>query len=172
MPGARMSLLLRLIPAWVPVAIILLATLMGTVLLAQRNHARIDASIARQALSQDRATAAQAALSASQQYRAKESAWNNAYQGAMNALLAEQDKTRRFAADLRSARLERDGLRDQIASFAGGGDASTDTLTACRSRSVAIGRLLDEGLRVQEELAADGESCESKLRAVLAAWPR
>ncbi len=167
-----MSILLRLIPAWVPAAIILLATLMGSVLLAQRNHARLDASLAHQVLAQERATAAQAALSASQQYRAKETAWNNAYQGAMNALLAEQDKTRRFAADLRSARLERDGLRDQITSFASGGDATTDTLAACRGRSSALGALLDEALSAGESCAADGEAESAKLRAVLSAWPR
>ena len=166
-----MSILLRLIPAWVPTAIILLATLMGTVLLAQRNHARLDASLAHQVLAQERATAAQAALSASQQYRAKESAWNNAYQGAMNALLAEQDKTRRFAADLRSARLDAASLRDDIQAFARGGDAASDTAAACRDRAEALGVLASEALQSSEACAADGESESAKLRAVLSAWP-
>jgi ribosomal protein S17E len=105
-------------------------------------------------------------------YRSLEQAMNTALREAQNARIKEQDSNRRVVAELARTRTERDGLRDQIAGYAAGGrNAASDTVGACRERAKTLGRLLDDGLRVQEELAAGAEACGADLRAVLKAWP-
>lgn len=167
-----MSLLLRLIPAWVPAAILLMAAIAGQVLLMQRNSARTDAAVARQVLAQERAASAEAARHQEADYRAKETAWSNALQEAFRALETERQRAARFAADLRAARLDADSLRGDIARFASGGGPADDSLAACRDRAEALGLLAGEALRSSEACAADGEAESAKLRAVLSAWPR
>jgi predicted phage tail protein len=78
----------------------------------------------------------------------------------------------RVAADLQRTRLERNGLRDEIAAALAGGQQTGDTaLATCRERGVVAAELLDDGMSVQESLAGKAESCAADLRAVLAAWP-
>jgi hypothetical protein len=86
---------------------------------------------------------------------------------------AKQD-TARIAAELSRTRTERDGLRDSLeAALAPGGEqAIGDSLTACRGRAVAAGRLLEDGMRVQEALASRAESCGIDVRSLREAWPR
>lgn len=114
-----------------------------------------------------------AAMSASEAYRRLEQEAQAKVKGAQDALDKERAASSRIAADLRRTRTERDGLRDQISSYAaGGGDASADSVAACRGRAAALGNLLDEALRASEESAADGERCEAGARALLEAWPQ
>lgn len=113
-----------------------------------------------------------AAMSASEAYRRLEHENAVKLKGAQDALDKERAASSRIAADLRRTRTERDGLRDQISAYAaGGGDASADSVAACRGRTAALGNLLDEALRASEESAADGERCEAGARALLEAWP-
>jgi len=114
---------------------------------------------------QDAAAARQSALDA-------EHAMQGKLKEAQDALSKEQASQRRVAADLQRTRLERDGLRDQVTAFAGGGQPADDSVTACRVRSEALGKLLVDGLRVQEDLASGAESASGDVRALLAAWPR
>lgn len=88
---------------------------------------------------------------------------------ATQALLAAQAAHARVVADLR-AHAER--LRDDIARFAaGGGDAATDNLEACRGRAVALGQLLDGALRDGAACAERGERDAAIARALRDAWP-
>lgn len=167
-----MNLLLRLVPAWVPAALILLATLVCSVLLHQRQAARLDAAMVRATMATMQAQTSEAARMATAAYRELEQASFARVQEAQRVLDTERAKNRRIAADMERVRTERDGLRDQIATYAGGGDASGDTVTAARDRADTLGRLLSESLRVQGELAADAESEAANVRALLSAWPK
>lgn len=87
--------------------------------------------------------------------------------------IKHRDEIASVQAALQRARTERNGLRDQLASFASGGTArADDTVAACHSRAETLGVLLDEALRSSEEGAGDGERCNADLRTVLDAWPR
>ena len=111
------------------------------------------------------------ALKASEAARAKESELQAKLKGAQDALEKERATSTRIAADLRRTRTERDGLRDQIGAFAGGGGVSEDTISAARDRAATLGRLLDESLQLQEELAGDAEALASEVRALRQSWP-
>lgn len=121
----------------------------------------------------DRAVAehAAAARDAEHTFRQLEQALTARIQEAQNALTVERAASHKVVVALNRARTERDGLRDQITDFARRGDPAADTVAACRDRAQALGALLDEALRVGEESAGDGESCEAGLRAMLKAWP-
>lgn len=112
-----------------------------------------------------------AAIKASEENRRKESELAAKVKGAEDALAKERTAASKIAADLRRARTERDGLRDQIGAFAGGGGVSEDTLSAARDRAATLGRLLDESLQLQEELAGDAEALASEVRALRQSWP-
>lgn len=91
---------------------------------------------------------------------------------AQDAQLKQHLEVARTLAALQRARTERDGLREQIASYATGGAArAADTVAACHSRAEALGVLLDETLQTSEEGAADGEACNTDLGTVRNAWP-
>jgi hypothetical protein len=80
----------------------------------------------------------------------------------------EQEVSRsRRAADL--LRVERDGLRNEIAAFATG--PADDTGPACRERATALGALLDDALRTAAACAAGAEQHASDVRALQGAWP-
>lgn len=111
------------------------------------------------------------ALKASEAARAKESELQAKLKGAQDALDKERATSTRIAADLRLTRTERDGLRDQIGAFAGGSGVSEDTISAARDRAATLGRLLDESLQLQEELAGDAEALAADVRALRQAWP-
>ena len=112
------------------------------------------------------------AAAASDAYRRLEQALNARIQEAQDALFKERAASAKVVAALNRARTERNGLRDQISAYAaGGGSAASDSVAACRDRAQALGTLLDEALRVSEESAGDGESCEAGVRTLLRAWP-
>ena len=67
------------------------------------------------------------------------------------------EQTKRTADALR---VDRDGLRDSIAAYAGQADA------ACGERAAELGRLLVDGLRVQDELAQAAEDRLADARAL------
>ena len=113
-----------------------------------------------------------AAMSASEAYRRLEQEAQAKVKGAQDALDKERAASSRIAADLRRTRTERDGLRDQISAYAaGGGDASADSVAAARERAATLGSLLDESMRVQEDLAVEAESLAASVRALRNAWP-
>jgi len=82
--------------------------------------------------------------------------------------LAAQVTHSRVVAELRA---HADGLRNAIARYAGGGDASTDDLDACRARAVALGGLLDSTLRDAAACAERGEGDSAIARTLRDAWP-
>lgn len=134
--------------------------------------ARADTATARQALAEQQRAAAVAAQRQEAESRARETAWSNAVQEQQRALESERQRSARFAADLRAARLDADSLREPIDTFAAGGGAAVDTIAACRDRAAALGDLLAEALHAGEACAGDGEAESAKLRAVLGSWPR
>lgn len=79
----------------------------------------------------------------------------------------------RRAQEARAAalRADRDGLRGDIADYAAGRAAAEDSLAACRERAATLGQLVEQGLRVQDELAAGAESAGADVRALLG-WAR
>lgn len=86
---------------------------------------------------------------------------------------AEDDAQKARALHARTVvalRADADQLRGAVAAFAAGGGAE-DSLASCRGRADALGVLVSDGLRVQDQLAAGAEACGTDLRAVLAAWP-
>ena len=121
---------------------------------------------------QAKAEANKAALEASEAYRRLEQEAAAKLKGAQDALAKERTNASRIAADLRTERERAAGLRDQIAGFAAGsGPAEQDTAAAARDRASTLGRLLDESLQLQEELAGDAEALAGSVRAMRAAWP-
>lgn len=175
---AVLALLAR-VPAavWEALCVVLAVLLLACSLqlLATRAHlasARTALATQAAAWATERATLADAAQQAEAQGRAREQAWANAVQEQQHVIQSNHDLIARMAGDLQRTRTERDGLRDEVLSFAGGGDASADSLSACRERSATLGRELVAGLPVQEELARRAETCAGDLRAVLASWPR
>lgn len=121
----------------------------------------------------DTIKAQQAALQAQDAARKQEQLLTQQLQEAQRAFETERERSASTAAAVLRYRTELGGLRDQLTAYAAGGvgGASQDTITACRGRSETLGALLDEALRVSEESAADGERCESGIRALLMAWP-
>lgn len=170
-----MSLLLRLIPAWVPAAILLVAAIAGQVLLMQRNAARTDAAMARQVLAQERAAAAEGARLAAEQYRALESRWHDAQRQAQEAHDAEIARAR-AAADRAAADVQR--LRNALSIAAASLRRATadDPLTAGERETAATGLdLLGRCAERYRQLAFDadtaraaGQQCERAYDALTA----
>ena len=112
------------------------------------------------------------AAAAKLKYEAFQAAMIDKLTEAYRAGNTEKQKSKRFELDLARARTERNGLRDQLRDAAAGGRGPTeDSIAACRGRADALAVLLDEGVRVQEEIATGAETCSTDLRTVLRAWP-
>jgi hypothetical protein len=118
----------------------------------------------------ERDQAKDAAIAAGDQYRALEASMQRQKEEAEHARQTELAANARVIAGL-SAQLG--GVRDELAAYASGSrEPSGDSLPSCIRRAEALGAVLAESLRVQEELAADAEVANADTRALLSAWPR
>jgi hypothetical protein len=75
-------------------------------------------------------------------------------------------------ATLAAAKRDTGKLRDQLAAYASGGAAPGDSCATERSRAEALGVLLANGLRLQDELANGAETASDSVRALEEAWPK
>ena len=107
------------------------------------------------------------ALAQSERYRVLEEKWRKSKQEASNARQVEAAAHSRMVLAL----AESDGLRRDIAAFAGG-DAAGDSLDAARGRAAALGELLDEALRTGGASAAAAEQHAADVRLLSGSWPR
>jgi hypothetical protein len=86
----------------------------------------------------------------------------------------EQTRNRRTAAALSVAHDSAGGLRDTIREFArasrSGGEAGDD-LKTCRERAETLGALLDDSVRVQDQIAGDAEETLADYRTLFNGWP-
>ena len=94
-------------------------------------------------------------------------------QGAQDALKSANAATAKIRAAFAAVSGERDKLRDDLtrAVVTGGVSASDDSVSACRERADAAGRVLQEALRVSAVCAGDAEDNASGVRALQGAWP-
>lgn len=133
---------------------------------AEAKVAVAEAQVAKveKARADEKAAAEKVVRETTEAYRVRE----QQLQGERDAIEAKrlqerEANARRAAADRRAAA----GLRNEIDAYARGRDAAEDTLAACRDRAATLGNLLDDGLRVQDELAEGAESHAADLRSML-----
>jgi hypothetical protein len=115
----------------------------------------------------ERDKAKDAAIAASEKYRAQEAAYEKRLKDANDALLKAQAESRRFATQYRDASKLRD---DAIAAFARG-SGTAETAAEAQRRAEALGAVLQEALRVAGELAIDAEDNAAAARLLYDAWP-
>lgn len=170
-----MSLLLRLVPAWVPAGLVLIATLACSVLLHQRQAARLDAAMARTALATLQAQAESAARQASEKYRALETRWHEAQRQAQEAHDAEVARYRADAARSADAlqRLQRAlsiaaaTLRSAAAADPATAGERETAATAADLLGVCASRYRELGIEADAARAA-GQQCERSFDALTA----
>ena len=139
------------------------------VLADKLNHAEVALLKQQAQVAAERAQAEHNALVLTQGYRDLEAAMNEAIRKADHDLQSERTSSQRTAAGLRG---ELDQLRVAAADYAaGGGTGADDTATACRERAAALGRLLVDGVQLQDELAGAAEDHAAGVRALLRGWP-
>ena len=139
---------------------IVLALLLGAIGVQTVRLAREQTSHAK-----DKAEWARLSLARSEANRFQEQKWQATAQEAERARSQEQKRGARVVAALSA---ERDGLRESIDLYAAGRGAANDSIDACRSRSATLGALVEDGLRVQDELASGAEALGADLRSMLA----
>jgi len=128
---------------------------------------QLTAEKASRAIERDKAK--DAALAALASYREIESQLQHQLKEAQRAHTLDIDRNAAVIARLRA---ERGGLLRDLANFATGGRAaSEDTVAAARDRARALGDVLGEALREQEELVLAAEDRAADARALLDAWP-
>lgn len=115
-----------------------------------------------------------AALAASEAYRRDEQAWRERTAAAEANLRQREAQHETDLASVRAAAAADLGkLRRALAARpASGGASATDSAASASDCAGTAGRLLEEGLRVQAELAAGAEREADTARALLEAWPR
>jgi hypothetical protein len=114
------------------------------------------------------------ALAAQAEYAADKQQLLDKLTEAYRAQSVEQAKNRRIELELSRAHADVGGLRDAIAAFAragSSGDEIRDNIAACRKRAEALGNLLDDSVRVQEEIAGGAESTLAEYRLLFDGWP-
>lgn len=153
---------------------------MQTVRLDRERAARVaEQTATRLAAAQETA----AALAVSEANAAKSSAWSHQLKESQDAYNAVQTQLKNVVAayaDRAAASLADNGrLRDNIATYARGSGTAADTAAAASERAAALGVLLAEALRLDDqallagaESAGAAESNGNAVRALLAAWPR
>lgn len=159
------------IPTWVPVVLILALTAGATLLLHQRNSARLSVAGLTADLATQRSEYATSLAKAIATARDTETWLRLRVDAAAKLLNDERSKNAKLLADFRSVRDERDGLHQQLAAYSAGPAASADTLPACRDRSNTLGDVLGQALRAAEECAGATETEAGNVRALLKAWP-
>lgn len=129
---------------------------------------KTDLANEQRARAQDRADAETAARIASENYRREEAAAAARVETAEGKYDALQQN---HTATLAAHRAVDNQLRNQLAAYASGSGATSNTCTAERERAQSLGVLLADGVRLQEELARDAEAANDAVRALLEAWP-
>lgn len=114
-----------------------------------------------------------AALTASENYRRDEQAWRDRVDKAEANLHQREAQHETDIASVRAAAAADLGkLRRSLAARpASGGASATESSASASDCAGTAGRLLEEGLRVQAELAAGAEREADTARALLEAWP-
>jgi hypothetical protein len=102
-----------------------------------------------------------------------EATLNRLKEEAQNAINAAYKANANIRAAFAAVRVERDGLRSELATAiaTGGVEASADTIQACRERAETAGVLLGKALRTSEECAGDAEDLAAGVRGLSASWP-
>lgn len=114
--------------------------------------------------------AEEAARIASENYRREEAASRARVKTAEGKYDALQQS---HTATLAAHRASDSQLRNQLAAYASGSREPTDhSCAAERERAEALGLLLADGVRLQNELAGHAESASDSVRALKEAWPR
>jgi hypothetical protein len=115
---------------------------------------------------QNRMAALQAkAIEMQSNYRAAEQAARFAVDAAKATHALEISTVDRLA---RAAAADAQRVRGQLSSAlaARGGGTAEDALAACHNRAAAAGRLLEDGMRLQGDLAGDAERLAADVRAL------
>lgn len=179
------ALLLRLAPwKWIGVGLVMLG-LVGVIGVDRIQIAGLRTVVAdgKRAMSDLLREQARAAFVASEGYRKKEAADRQRVEDSENAYrTAQAEWAKRLAREVsqsRAAIADNDGLRADLASFARGRDPASDTVAAAGERAAALGLVLAEALRLEDEtllVAAEAtggaESNGDAVRTLLSAWPR
>lgn len=163
-----MMFIQKYLAAGLGVVVLVLAALLGiqTVRLA---GAQAEVDKVRAQWSAQRAEQESTARAAGENFRRREQELQDQLVEANHALQVEKDRGAAAAAGQRAAD---ERVRNVIATYAAdGGQPPAPACVAERERATALGSLLGESLRVQEELAGAAESTASDLRAMLA-WGR
>lgn len=131
---------------------------------------KLEAAVTARNHAQQRADQESTARIASENFRRTEAdlrARVDFAQGKYDAL--QQSHTATLAAH----RASDSQLRNQLAAYAAGSREPTDHSCAPeRERAEALGLLLADGVRLQDQLAADAEAASDAVRALIAAWPK
>ena len=136
------------------------------------NGWRLGADIARErtvfATAQRDAKAA--ALKESEENRHRERQWQDKVKGQQDALVSLYNAT---DAAMRGLIADRDRLRHGINQFAAGaGGAGQDSVSACRADAAALGDVLADALRREEDATGAAETHAASTRSLLNAWPK
>ncbi len=154
-------------------AIALLATLAALGVQSARLSASKQATAeVKAAWATDRANAQALAVKTLNEYRAKEQedqAKLKAKQDDYDTLQAQHAPV---LAALAATRADNGRLRNDLASYASGVSAASDTVAACRSRAETLSGLLAGALQADGEHAADAELAADAVRTLLDAWPQ
>lgn len=152
----------RLLAISVAVAAVMLAALAGQtwrLMSLQNEYAQ-----ARARWADERAASEGAARKASETYRNMEAGLRAAVKEAEDVGRKERERLVRAAS---VDRAERNRLRDELSAFAAGsGVAAEDSVDACRTRAATLASAVDDGMRVQAEMASRFASLASDYRTM------
>lgn len=119
------------------------------------------------------AAGTRAAFEASEKNRALEAQFTRQAQEAKDARDHDLQANARVVAGLAT---QRDELRNKLTAFArggsGGGGLTDDTVAAARARAEALGDVLAEALRAEEDATADAEDAAADARSLYDGWKR
>jgi Tfp pilus assembly protein FimV len=144
------------------------ALVFGGVQTVRLSGAKADTEKVRAQFAEHKATAEKTAREASDRYRQLERNYHERREEIQHERAKEQ-QAQQVAMD--RLRADRNRLRNDIADYARGRGAAEDSVAACHRRAATLGELLEESLRVQEELAGAAESHSADVRALLK-WAR
>lgn len=111
-----------------------------------------------------------AAIAALEDYRRREAADAARIKEAQDEGRKEAQRLERLVAVERAAGQR---LRHDLAAYArpGGGDATGDSVEACRSRAAELAEAVADGLRVQEDMAGAFAALAVDYRVLHRSWP-
>jgi hypothetical protein len=135
----------------------------------EHNSMQVKLDAVQHAWDAERAQAQASAIKTQADYRSQESAWNQKLQEAEDAKRkANAIQARVIAAD----RADNDRMRNELAAYASGGSRTADdTLAACRSRAAILGQAVEDGMRVQGEMAATYGDLATDYGTMFDGWP-